>query len=144
MWHAGSYLLNQGSNLCPLHWEHGVLTTGLPGKPLLLASYHTPISKLTHHFCLLSCTQPLWRELQGLVWGIPFPGGSDGNKSTCNAGDLGSIPDRKILWRRGWLPMSIFLPGEFHGQRSLTGYIVHGIAESDTTEWLTLPLPFFS
>ena len=23
---------NQGSNLCPLHWRHGVLTTGPPGK----------------------------------------------------------------------------------------------------------------
>ena len=23
---------NQGSNPCPLHWKHGVLTTGQPGK----------------------------------------------------------------------------------------------------------------
>ena len=33
-----------------------------------------------------------------------------------------------------------WLPGEFHGQRSLVGYIVHGIAESDVTERLTLSL----
>ena len=26
---------NQGSNLHPLHWRHGVLTTGSPGKCLL-------------------------------------------------------------------------------------------------------------
>ena len=26
---------NQGSNLCPLHWKHGILTTGPPGKPLV-------------------------------------------------------------------------------------------------------------
>ena len=26
------------------------------------------------------------------------------------------------LWRREWLPILIFLPGEFHGQRSLAGY----------------------
>ena len=32
-----------------------------------------------------------------------------------------------------WQPTSIFLPGEFHGQRSLVGYTVHGIAELDTT-----------
>ena len=25
-------------------------------------------------------------------------------------------------WRKGWLPTPIFLPGEFHGQRSLAGY----------------------
>ena len=28
----------------------------------------------------------------------------------------------KIQWRREWLPTSVFLPGEFHGQRSLVGY----------------------
>ena len=26
---------------------------------------------------------------------------------------------QKIPWRREWLPTSVFLPGEFHGQRSL-------------------------
>ena len=30
-----------------------------------------------------------WNKL-GLQWG--FPGGSDGKESTCNAGDMGSIP----------------------------------------------------
>ena len=30
--HAGSQFPDQGSNLCPLHWEHRVLTTGPPGK----------------------------------------------------------------------------------------------------------------
>ena len=38
----------------------------------------------------------------------------------------------KIPWRRKWPPISIFLPGEFHGQRSLEGYIVHGVAKSHT------------
>ena len=28
----------------------------------------------------------------------------------------------KIPWRRKWQPTAIFLPGEFHGQRSLVGY----------------------
>jgi len=28
----------------------------------------------------------------------------------------------KILWRRAWQPIPVFLPGEFHGQRSLEGY----------------------
>ena len=28
----GILFLNQGSNLCPLHWEQGVLTTALPEK----------------------------------------------------------------------------------------------------------------
>ena len=32
--HVGSWFLDQGSKLCPLHWEYGVLITGLPGKLL--------------------------------------------------------------------------------------------------------------
>ena len=28
----------------------------------------------------------------------------------------------KIPWRRKWQPTLVFLPGEFHGQRSLVGY----------------------
>ena len=29
---------------------------------------------------------------------------------------------RKISWKRKWQPTPVFLPGESHGQRSLTGY----------------------
>ena len=32
----------------------------------------------------------------------------------------------------------VFLPGEFHGQRSLAGYSPWGHKESDVTEWLIL------
>ena len=41
-----------------------------------------------------------------------FPGGSDGEETACNAGNLGSIPVRKIPWRRAWQPTPVFLPGE--------------------------------
>ena len=34
-------------------------------------------------------------------------------------------------WRREWLPTSVFLPGEFHGQRSLVG---QSCKELDITE----------
>ena len=43
---------------------------------------------------------------------------------------------RKIPWRRKWQPTPVFLPGEFHGQRSLVGYCPRGHKESDTTERL--------
>ena len=33
-WRVRSYFSNQGSNPCPLHWKHRVLTTGPPGKSL--------------------------------------------------------------------------------------------------------------
>ena len=45
---------------------------------------------------------------------------------------------RKIPWRRKWQPTPVFWPGEFHGQRSLTGYSPWSCEESDTTERLTL------
>ena len=49
-----------------------------------------------------------------------FPDSSVGKESTCNAGDLGSIPgSRRSRWRREWQPIIVFLPGESHGQRSL-------------------------
>ena len=44
----------------------------------------------------------------------------------------------KIPWRREWHPTPVFLPGEFHEQRSLVGYSPWGLRESDTTERLTL------
>jgi len=40
----------------------------------------------------------------------------------------------KIPWRRKWQPTPVFLPGKFHGQRSLAGYSPWGCNESDTTE----------
>ena len=40
----------------------------------------------------------------------------------------------KIPWRREWLPTPIFLPREFHGQRSLVGYSPWGHKELDRTE----------
>ena len=44
---------------------------------------------------------------------------------------------RKLPWRMERLPTPVFLPGEFHGQRCLVGYTVHGVEELDVTEWLT-------
>ena len=64
-----------------------------------------------------------------------FPSGSVGEESACNAGDVGSIPG-KIPWRRTRLPTPVFLPGEFHRQRSLAGYSPQGRKELDMTELL--------
>ena len=67
-----------------------------------------------------------------------FPGGSDGGESACNVGDQGSIPGwGRSPWRREWQPIPVFLPGEFHEERSVAGYSPWGCKESDTTERLT-------
>ena len=75
--------------------------------------------------------QTLGTILLDLIWGRKwgFPGGSDGKESACSTGDLGFI-----TWRREWQLTPVFLPGEFHGQRSLAGYSPRGRKELDTTE----------
>ena len=49
---------------------------------------------------------------------------------------------RKILWRGKWLPTPVFLPGEYHGQRSLRGYNPWGCKESDMTKQQALDFNF--
>ena len=44
----------------------------------------------------------------------------------------------KIPCKKEWQPTPVFLLGEFHGQRSLEGYIPWGRKASDTAEQLTL------
>ena len=67
-----------------------------------------------------------------------FPGGWDGKEylqmKETQVWSLGWGD----LWRREWLPTPVFLPGEFHGQRSLVSYSPGACKESETTEKLTL------
>ena len=64
-----------------------------------------------------------------------FPGGADGKESACTAGDPGSIPGLGRFPGGGHAkPTPELLPGEFHGQRSLTGYSPWGHTELDMTE----------
>jgi len=72
-----------------------------------------------------------------LLWGYCLPGGSAGKESTCNAGDLGSIPGlgRSPGEGKGCWNTPVFWPGEFHGLYSPWGH-----KESDTTERLSLHL----
>ena len=41
---------------------------------------------------------------------------------------------RKIPWNRKWQPIPVFLPGRFHGERSLADYSPWGHKASDTTK----------
>ena len=52
-------------------------------------------------------------------------------ESARSAGDPVLIPGSGSPWRRKQQPTPVFLPGKFHGQRSLAGY-GHGIANSRT------------
>ena len=68
-----------------------------------------------------------------------FPGGSCGKESVCQCRRhkrhgfdpwVGKIP-----WKRKWQPTPVFLPGKFHGQRSLVGYNPWG--HKDRPYWMT-------
>ena len=47
---------------------------------------------------------------------------------------------QKGLLEKEMVPTPVFLPGEFHGQRSLVNYSPWGCKTQDITEWLTLSL----
>ena len=55
-----------------------------------------------------------------------LPSGASGKEPNCpcSRGKRHEfVPwSRKLPWRREWLPTPVFLPGEYHGQRSLMGY----------------------
>ena len=71
---------------------------------------------------------------------VCFPCGTslvaqDSKESTCNVGDLNSIPGLgRFPWRRARQPTPVFLAGKSHGQRSLVGYSPCDCKELDTTE----------
>ena len=91
----------------PLHWEGGLLATGPQGKSLvilILLSYICHGASLVAQLVKnpLQCRRP---QFFSWVGNIPrrrdrlptpvflgFPCGSDSKESTCNVGDLGSIP----------------------------------------------------
>ena len=66
-----------------------------------------------------------------------FPGGASGKESTsqCRSRRCGFDPwVGKIPWSREWQATPVFLPGKFHGQRSLVGYSPWGRKEVVRTE----------
>ena len=69
-----------------------------------------------------------YRQLQG------SPGSAAVKNLPANAGNLYSIPGWEDPCRRKWLPIPVFLPGKFHGQRNLVGHSLWGCRESYTTE----------
>ena len=82
-----------------------------------------------------------WRR----AWQVTLVAQRVKEKSPCNTGDpgFGSLVGR-ILWRREWLPIPVYLPGELYGERSLAGYSPWGQKESDTTERLPKHIYFIT
>ena len=77
-------------------------------------------------------------------WGLHilgFPDGASGKESAyqCRKHKRSGFDPwvGKMPWRRKWQPTPVFLPGKFHGQRSLAGYSPWGHKESDMTKQLS-------
>ena len=75
-------------------------------------------------------------------FGGGFPHGSDSKESTCNMGDLGSIPGLGRSLGGGYgNPLQYSCLKNPHGQRSLAGYSSRGHKELYMTEGLTVTFP---
>ena len=95
---------------------------------------------LPGHWLCASAVPITQQELFNLH--INFPDGASDKELTCQCRKhkrsrfnpwVGKIP-----WGRKWQPTPVFLPGELHGQRSLAGYIVHGVTKRH--DWSDLAL----
>ena len=96
---------------------------------------------LTSH-ALCSPTEGIYiHRTQGFNYITPYmvlSGGSDGKESTCNGGDLGSIPGLERFPGGGHSnPLKYSCLENLHGQRNLASYSPWGCKESDTAEWLS-------
>ena len=82
--------------------------------PLTLGKVDINFAYMKYFLAFYFCAVPLL---------LGFPGGSYGKESACNAGEPDWIPGLGRSARKGnGYPLFVFLPGEFHGQRSLVGY----------------------
>ena len=60
-----------------------------------------------------------------------FPGVSEVKNPPANAGDSGSSPGLGRSPEEEWHPTLVFLPGKFHGQKSLVGFSPWGCKQLD-------------
>ena len=73
-----------------------------------------------------------------------LPGGSDSEESVCNVGDLGLISGLgRSPGREHGSPFQYSCLENPHGQRSLIGYSLWDLKESDTTEQLSISICFW-
>ena len=88
------------------------------------------------NFCLLFGPSTIWMKLTHIV---ALPGGSDSKESTCNRGDLGSIPGLgRFPGGEHCNPLQYSSLENSHGQRSLAGYSPRSRKESDITKRLSM------
>ena len=141
--------IHVSSCFCPRLFDHGMdyFWNVLMIRQGSLRSHGAQFRKCTYTMTTserlrlrLPDTRSGWPDLQEL------PGGSAGKESACHVGDLGSIPGlgRSSGEMNGY-------PLQYSGLENNMDCIVRGVAESDTSEWLSPeaqefqgPIPFVS
>ena len=131
-------------------WREKIMVSEIPFLPLPF-----------HPHCHLLVSKPsppkfasCWAQINSLLtlavflhavthfW-VPlgFPRGASGKEPACQCGGCKRCSFdpwvRNIPWRRKWQSTPVFLPGEFHGQRSLASYSPWARKESDMNEHLS-------
>ena len=65
-------------------------------------------------------------NFKGYIPFMGFPSGASGKEPVCQCRrhkrHWFDLSVRKIPWRMAWQPTPVFLPGEYHGQRTLVGH----------------------
>ena len=105
-------------------------------KEVSLVSQLVKNLQCRRHWFKFWVTKIAWRRdrLPTIVF-FGLPGGSYGKESTCNVGDLGSIPGLGRSPGEGnGNPLQYSCLEHPHGQRSLVSYSPWGYKESDMTE----------
>ena len=138
--------LTQGWNLCLCNMGDLGLIPGLGRSPGEGKGYPLQYSGLENSMnCIVHGVTKSWTGLSDfdlLSLPLGFPCSSSGKESACNAEDLGSIPrSGRSPGEGNGNPVTAFLPGEFHGQRSLVGYSPWGLPR--VWRGLTLPCSLF-
>ena len=98
-------------------------------------SLESPVVSPNNPYVICNTTQFLSNAMDMSLSKLPgFPAGSGGKASACNMGDLGSIPGSgRSSGERNGNPLQCSCL-ESPMDRGACWAIVHGIAESDTTE----------
>ena len=112
-------------------WLTCLSFNSLPAWPSLTAA-------LLQHHGSLSLPASALSFLHPCLCLVGFPGDANGKEHACQCRRHRFDPwVRMIPWRRAWQLTPVILPGNFHGQRSLSGYSPRCHKEMDTAEQLS-------
>ena len=127
------FLLENGvERLKSGHWACSLFLGRYCFQPLSVKRVCTPMCTYTLYTSVCVCVCK--------IMSVGLPSWLSGKETICQWGRCkrpGFNPwVGKIPWRKKWQPTPGFLPGKFHGPRSLVGYSPWGCKQSDRTEQL--------